>query len=133
MLRRLAGLDPVNGDLGLAQDLADPLQVVDLALAVRPIEVCVQDMVPERVGPLDAQAHGVEPVHEFAQGLLGDRAGFLVALHHDQLDVQRIDADLLEEPQVVVVLAPEPRRADPRPDANPVLRDRGRIGSVHDP
>ena len=58
VLRRLAGLDPVNGDLGLAQDLADPFQVVDLALAVRPIKVCVQDMVPERVGPLDAQADG---------------------------------------------------------------------------
>ena len=60
----LAGLDPVDRDLGIDQQLGHPLQLVDLLLTLGPRQVSIQIIASPRIGSLDLQAHIVEPLDQ---------------------------------------------------------------------
>ncbi len=131
MQARLASLDAIDGNFGLGQHFADALEVVDFALPFGPVQVGIQRLRPQRIGPLDLEAGVVQSSDESLQVGFAEDARFAVAGEQGQFDIDIIDADLLEEPQVRIPRALEPRLAKANADADVVLGfgGRGRIGS----
>ena len=76
-------------------------------------------MGAQRIGPFDAKADLPEPVGQPLESLPGKAAGLVVALDHAQDDVHVVDADLLHEPEIDIVLALHPIGVDAGSDTDP--------------
>ena len=106
-LRRLEGLDAHQGDVQQPAHLRVDLSIFDLSLRARPAEERILVVAVQAIGALDSQSHVVEPRHHLFQCFAGGPApGLLVAPHHVQRDVDVVNPDLLEEPEIVGPVEP---------------------------
>ena len=113
IIQGIEALESIHRDASLPEHLYDPAHVVYLPLTAGQAQMGVLVQVSGAVGPIYLQPDPVQSVNEPEQLFFLEQAGLREPLHQVKNNVYVVPADLLEEPQLVVVPVLQPFREDP--------------------